>query len=301
MFNNSASQALSVDVFVCTYRRPESLARCLASFAEVAVQANVRLYVIDNDPEGSAHSVVTQFAYAQYVHEPCKGLAAARNRAIKEGKADYIAYIDDDEVVSLSWLTEARTFLANNPSDVMFGGTKPVYPEHTPQWILEVDAFAYRTHQHGEAIECSGSGNVFIRRAVFKESGLQFDPKFSATGGEDSRLFRQLYKLGYTLYWNDRIYVNEYIEPNRLNKRYLLTRAFRDGQCYARTYLPIISSKQKAIWFVKRLVALGLDVFRLAWAFCKFSKAARVTAYRQCLKDIGQLSILTGRYVSMYD
>jgi len=292
---------ITVDIFICTYKRNDSLDRCLSSFVELSRFDFVTIYVIDNDPNGSAREIVAaKFTTFHYINEKRKGISFARNNAISTGRGKFIAFVDDDEVVSEGWLSNSIKFLDENECDVMFGGVKTIYPSSVDGWIKELDAFKSPSHLHGEAIESSGAGNVFIRRGCLLESGCRFDPKFSFTGGEDSMLFRQLNKLGFKLLWNNMIWIDEYVEGNRLNEKYLLLRAYRDGQCYARSFLKVSSKVESINWLMKRVVKIPFDVLCMLTSMASFNKVKKVRSYRNFLKNIGQLSVLTGRYLKMY-
>ena len=293
---------ISIDVFICTYKRVNQLERCLNSFSLLADEDGVNIFVVDNDPDASARLLVKEkFKKIHYKNEKRKGLSYARNFALDNGSGDYIAFIDDDEVVTKKWLYEARFFLEKNTCDVMFGGVKSIYPENTEDWILELDVFAYPTRKHGDVVEASGAGNVFISRNCINKYGFRFDNSFSFTGGEDSMLFRQMGSKGLLLLWNDNIEVYEYVEGNRINLRYLLRRSYRDGQCYARSYLGNVNYIKKIIWFVKRFLKIPIDVVTIIFSFVFLKKKNKVESLRIFLKNIGQLSILSGRFIKMYE
>lgn len=109
-----ARQRLLVDpprvtVAVCTRDRPESLRLCLTSLLGLDYP-RVDLLVVDNAPSDStSRDVVTDVDSGhriRYVVEARPGVSWARNRAIAEAGNDFIAYVDDDEVVDPHWLTE---------------------------------------------------------------------------------------------------------------------------------------------------------------------------------------------------
>jgi GT2 family glycosyltransferase len=99
-----ARPAPSITAVVCTHDRPVLLARCLASL--VALQAPaLDILVVDNaPPDGATRNTVASFPGVRYVQEPITGLDFARNRALEESTAEFVAYFDDDVTVDAAWL-----------------------------------------------------------------------------------------------------------------------------------------------------------------------------------------------------
>ena len=84
-----------------------------AQRADLPTNLPTTVLVIDNDPEASARPIVERLAgtlrpgLVRYVHEPKPGIAAARNRALREAASSaLLVFIDDDEVPSERWLEQ---------------------------------------------------------------------------------------------------------------------------------------------------------------------------------------------------
>src|SRR3954453_12409000 len=100
----------SVDVGVCTFRRP-AVADTLASLASQVLPQGVSLRVIvaDNDAEPEARTRVLTAAEAHgldvvYRHAPARNISLARNACLDAATAEWIAFLDDDETASPGWL-----------------------------------------------------------------------------------------------------------------------------------------------------------------------------------------------------
>lgn len=93
----------TVDIGICTYRRPALVATLLSLFElDVPEGVKVRLIVADNDEQPSAKASVDRLRETApfeitYVHCPKSNISIARNACLSECKADYLAFIDDDE------------------------------------------------------------------------------------------------------------------------------------------------------------------------------------------------------------
>ncbi len=100
-------------VVVCTRERPQGLRQCLESLVRQDHPAMI-VFVVDNSGPsraGPTRSVVDDFSRAldvHYVRVPRPGLSGARNAALATDLgADFVAWLDDDEVADPMWLSES--------------------------------------------------------------------------------------------------------------------------------------------------------------------------------------------------
>ncbi|MFB8795226.1 MAG: glycosyltransferase [Microcoleus sp.] len=97
-------------VAVCTRDRPEDLQRCLEALMRLPDDGQEYL-VIDNCPATDAtQELVKNYPQFRYVREDVQGSSAARNRALREAKHEFVAFTDDDAVPDGNWL---RSLLRN--------------------------------------------------------------------------------------------------------------------------------------------------------------------------------------------
>jgi len=233
--------AETVDISVCiaSFRRPQGLARLLESLAGACNgdDFSAEIIVIDNDAAETARAIAEsmrgRFRSLRYFVEPRQNIADARNRAVREARGAWIAFIDDDEVAGKDWLKAYWDMASQKGGDGYCG---PVIPhlEHTvPAW-MDKDVFLGRARNatgtrllHGRQMR---TGNAFVRRSLL--DAHTFDPRYGLTGGEDSDLFWRLSDNGAVFYWCDEAETFEYYPAQRLNLRWLVQRAFRGGYTY---------------------------------------------------------------------
>ena len=136
---------LKIDICVCTYRRP-SIAETLRSLDRQALPEGVAAHVIviDNDETPSARKYVEETAASlsvpvTYIHAPANNISIARNAGLDESTAEWIAFIDDDEVADPDWLASLLQMARLNDLDAVFGPAVAVYPENAPDWMRNVD------------------------------------------------------------------------------------------------------------------------------------------------------------------
>jgi glycosyltransferase involved in cell wall biosynthesis len=109
-----------VSVVIPTFNRPDRLQQSIRSVLNQTYQ-NVEIIVV-NDGGTPSENIVCQLAPgAIYVrHDKNRGLAAARNTAIKLARGKYIAYLDDDDRFLPQHLETSVTFLEKNGVSVVY-------------------------------------------------------------------------------------------------------------------------------------------------------------------------------------
>ena len=98
-----------ISTIVCTYNRADMLRSALASLYDLATDGEFtyEIVVIDNastdaTPAAIAAAAAESSAPLRGVHEPQKGVVAARNRGIREARGRWIAFFDDDQLAELA-------------------------------------------------------------------------------------------------------------------------------------------------------------------------------------------------------
>lgn len=231
----------AVAVCIPTYRRPEFLADLLRSVAAMGTEGlDARIVVVDNDAAGSAEPIVQRFAThfpnLVYEIEPSKGLAVVRNRLVNIASrlgVDYIAFVDDDELVESQWLSAlVHTAHAFN-ADAVSGVVLPRYENGVPPWVAAGGFFHWPRYATGEPVRVDNTGNTLLRVASLDGLDGPFDRRFDLSGGEDFHLLKRLAERGVRMVWCDEAVVHERIGLSRANARWLLRRAFRGGTAFS--------------------------------------------------------------------
>jgi len=99
----SRPTALSASIVICTRKRPEDLAACLAAI-EAERQAGREIIVVDNGPDAETEAVVRAVAGVRYVVEPKRGVNNARNTGLRTATGDVVVYVDDDVRPEPGWV-----------------------------------------------------------------------------------------------------------------------------------------------------------------------------------------------------
>lgn len=261
---------LQIDICIATYKRPALLGPLLHSLALQRLESGItaRIIVVDNDREGSARHVVEQFSKSApfevfYDVEPEQGISFARNRTLRHVRADYFAFIDDDETVPADWLQIMFKALLRYDADVVFGPVVRILPPDAPKWAKNHPCFLRTNRATGSVMKHGATGNVLVRTKALGTPRQEFDVAYALTGGEDTEYFYRLYLAGKKLVWCDEAAVKEHVPANRVTMRWVCRRAFRGGQCFYRTFVRRYSAGRKCIWLITKPLQLVGGVLAL--------------------------------------
>jgi succinoglycan biosynthesis protein ExoM len=229
----------SISVCIATFRRPDRLALLLDDLDRQALPPS-EVIVIDNDHARSGLDVVyprqSRCAFTlRYAVVGEQNIAQARNRGIDLARGEWVAFVDDDERVTPDWLRLLASTVARYDADAVLGPVVPVVPPTAPGWIQRGRFYDWARLPTGSAVPPNRLrlGNALVRRALLGGTA-RFDPAFGLTGGEDGDLLSRLARDGARFVWCDEAVVQEPVEAERLSLRWLLRRALRGGQDFAR-------------------------------------------------------------------
>jgi len=129
-----------ISIAICTYNRDYFLDLCLSSIYKFnGDKDNIEIIVIDNNSIDNTRPIVKRYQLEHsnllYFKEEEIGLSHARNRAIKESNAKFIAFIDDDLKISDNYIERLIWAVDNYEFDCLGGMYYPWYIEKKPKWI----------------------------------------------------------------------------------------------------------------------------------------------------------------------
>jgi len=227
-------------IAILTYKRPEELRLGLPVTLEHVSNLNqdvdhgivARVLVIDNDPAGSAETVVRAFnsEFVRYVIEPEPGISAGRNRALDEGSdSDLLAFIDDDERPRDSWLKPLIQTWRQTGAAAVMGRVVSEFENELDPWIAAGRFFSRRRMNTGMDIQVAAAGNLLLDMTQIRNLGVRFHTKFGLTGGEDTLFSRMLTDRGGKIVWCDESVATDFVPATRLTRRWVLARSWSHG------------------------------------------------------------------------
>jgi succinoglycan biosynthesis protein ExoM len=195
--------------------------------------------VADNDDTPSARARVERWALASrfvvtYIHCPAGNISIARNGCLEACTGDFVAFLDDDEVASDSWLEQLVDTAQSTRTDVVLGPVDVHYRPDAPPWMRADEAHATRPVWVWGEIRTGYTCNVLFRRTAPAFRHLRFDPSFGQSGGEDSDFFHRAYRNGARFVFAPGAAVSEVVPDNRATFRWLARRRFRMGHTHGR-------------------------------------------------------------------
>jgi len=294
---------MNITICALTYMRPEGAARLIKGLCALAFgdeEPDISLLIVDNDPEGSARATCEALAATsrwplRYVIEPERGIACARNAALEHSlDADWISFIDDDEVPEPQWLDELIRAQKTHDADVVAGPVLPRFAFPIESWKVKGRFFQYTRHPDGRRLSQAYTNNVLFRTRIIKEQGLRFDKKWALMGCEDLAFFKKIHMAGYRIFWADNAVVNEFFPKSRTTARWILQRGFRLGNSASSVRLDLQPGWRT---YVRLLIlgcvriAKGLFFLPLTWPF---GRQHPVTYLRHMCYGAGMLAGLHG-------
>lgn len=241
---NTAARSPLVAVAMLTYRRPLDVAAAvpllLEQAADVADLCDVRIIVVDNDAAGTAREAVASVGSSSvhYVVEPEPGISAARNRALDEASgSDFIVFIDDDERPGPGWLRALIETQCRTSAQAVAGRVVSQFDGPLDPWI-EAGGFLARGHRTGlhtgTPIADAATNNLLLDLPAVNLLGLRFDADFGLSGGEDSLFVRTFAARGALVVWCAEAVVTDRVPVARMNRRWVVRRAFSHGNTAGR-------------------------------------------------------------------
>jgi succinoglycan biosynthesis protein ExoM len=230
---------MRIAVCMITYRRPEALGRALRALAAQSpggAPFELRAIVVDNDAAQSARPVCEAARAAMkwpldYAVEPRRGIPFARNRCVElaRPKADWIAFVDDDEEAAPTWLAELLRVQAEHDADVVTGPVVPRFAAPPPAWAERGRLFHRPRFATGTLRNRAFTNNVMFRAEIFDRVQPHFDERMTMTGGSDAHFSRRVHRAGYSIVWADAAEVFETVPASRMTAAWLCQRAYRTG------------------------------------------------------------------------
>jgi succinoglycan biosynthesis protein ExoM len=235
---------MHIAVCCVTFRRPDGLRHLLEGLNHLTFVKNpvpeITVIVVDNDRARPMQPLVEAYAPTfrwslRYDCEPVQGIASARNRtlALVPSDADYIAFIDDDEMPAPVWLDELLFVSRTFDAPIVQGPLRPVFETPPPRWILDGRFFEMGPYSDGARLHFAAAGNSLVRSAVIRRLRLSFDERFNRSGGEDQHFFGRAIRAGHHVVTAGHALVLERVPAQRATLGYLLRRRFRIGTTLA--------------------------------------------------------------------
>lgn len=179
-----------VSVYVPAYNAAEFLGPCIEALLGQTLPAK-EILVIDDGSQDASTEIATRYPGVTLIRHPLnKGLAAARNTAMRAARNELVASIDADCVAAPSWLEELTRHLTD-PGIVGVGGKliEGIQRSTADRWrAVHMPQHWGDTHIRGPRF-LFGCNNLFRKSAVLAVGGYE---ERMRTNGEDTDLCARL-------------------------------------------------------------------------------------------------------------
>jgi len=265
-----------IDICICTFRRP-FLVETLRSVARLDRGVHeLRVIIADNDEVPSARERVEALRKKMgmkvtYVHAPAANICVARNACLEAADGDFVAFVDDDEVVSEGWLRALLEKAQASGAAAVLGPVRAIYEPDAPAWMVEGDFHSTMPVFVGGEIRTGYTCNVLIRWvAPFR--ALRFNTALGRSGGEDTDFFYRLTGLGGKIDYAPEAVVEEPVPAARASMDWLTKRRLRFGQTHGMLLgaprlksLPVVMAKISFCCVMAGLTAFSPVLRRRNW------------------------------------
>lgn len=308
-----------VAVCICTHNRSQLLQRLLASMADIDLagyqSSKLDIVVVDNSCDQETAAICNQAAQrlpmpVHYIEEPQAGITYARNAAVKEALshgADFVAFIDDDDLPRPNWLVTLLDRQAVTHADLVFGTW--ILDASMPQWARESGIFRSPVKFKGGSKpsryslpHCASTCNVLAGRDILLQVGADgpiFCHAFRFSGGEDKDFFIRAERVGAKLASADGSVIQRNHESERYTLRGLLSRGFKNGCSNIYMARAHGSWRRIAKLLAKSLLKLLMSLILLP--FSVFSKSNFMHNLYRIARSCGTVyAATTGRSINYY-
>ncbi|MBD2464473.1 glycosyltransferase family 2 protein [Oscillatoria sp. FACHB-1407] len=231
-------------VAICTFNGEKRLPQVLEQLkAQIQTETIFwEVIVIDNNSTDKTADVVRDYqrkwiknCHLIYCRELKQGLAFARQRAILSAKSNLVGFLDDDNLPSLDWVSQAYQFAQNHPEAGAFGSQiHGDFEKIPPKNFKKIASFLAIVERGEKAFIYEpkrrmlppGAGLVVRREAwqnhVPKKLLLKGRVNQSMLASEDLEAICYIQNAGWQIWYNPTMHVQHKIPGSRLEPKYLI-------------------------------------------------------------------------------
>lgn len=185
---------LMVSVIIPAYNAERYIDDCINSVIKQTYD-NIEIIIVDDGSYDSTPRILDEYAErypnVRVFHKKNEGVSVARNYGIDFANGEFITFVDADDIVSLSFISEAVEVLSYFQADIILGDT--VYWRGNKQFIDEIK-------QHNNPLEGAILINdiSIVKKKVLgngREKGSPLNGVF--TSGPVCKLFRASILVGH--------------------------------------------------------------------------------------------------------
>lgn len=212
-----------VSLYIPCYNVEKYIGKCLEAVLKQRYPID-EVLVIDDGSTDATVEIASKYPVKIIRHSTNRGLAAARNTAIKAARSEFIASLDADCIPQPTWLEKLMENFSDSEVAGVGGNLVEKYVDPPDKWR------SIHLKQKGEeqkSVNSLAGDNCVFRRSVLKEVG-PYNEKYK-TNFEDHDICRRIRKRGYLLIYTPRAVVTHLCKDTISS---VLVRAWRYNFAY---------------------------------------------------------------------
>ncbi len=246
-------QGPALTIIIPTYNRADQISATLSSIRNTKDSIKeylLHVIVVDNNSNDTDRNLYkklvhefSDFLSIEYILEPQQGRSYACNAGVAQSSSKWIAFIDDDETVSLIWIETAIQLIQLGEYNYFGGHVLPDWESAPPSWLpihqgkfrgvlgwIELSDVS-KSYDEFDASLCGG--NMIVDREIYLRIG-----GFSSSlgrgannllGGEDGEFHRRLKRSGAKGLYCPELSVKHWIPVSRMTVEYHRRWAYWSG------------------------------------------------------------------------
>jgi glucosyl-dolichyl phosphate glucuronosyltransferase len=239
-----------LSIVVCTYQRPDHLARLLGALKKQTVAPKeYEIVAVDNEasPNPQVMTICNSAEYKElvlhYFHHARAGISSARNRGVQEARAEWVAFLDDDVIPPPEWVSRELAIIASSKVEIFGGPGTPFYTSTPPKWFK--DSYAglktdLEPHWRSKNKPLAGFNFTCRKELIIRLGGFSED--FGYVGGkkrfgDDNDFCQRAQNEGIGLWFDPGLTLQHHFEAERMSLRWYLTTIMHHSQMKAHILL----------------------------------------------------------------
>jgi len=193
------SRDTQLSVVIPHLNEPGDLRRCLTALESQRTDGvQFEIIVVDNGSAALPSEVCADFPDVRLELERTPGPGPARNKGASAAQAPLLAFIDCDCFAAPGWVRAIVDHMTEHPTIDFIGGDiriEPASPGRLTAVEAYEDVFSYRAQLYVERYGFAATGNMAVRKSVFRAVG-----PFGGIGTmEDTEWGKRATALGYKI------------------------------------------------------------------------------------------------------
>ena len=214
---------------------------------------------------------------------------------IKNKNLDYVGFLDDDCKINRNWVFLMTNFITKYKCDIVGG---PQYHKVTNLKYKKLYNILEPPNKNKQNIRWVATNNCFFKKKILDKTNLLFNQYLKNIGGSDQLFFRKLKKKGFSIMWNSKASIEEYLQVDRENYIWFLKRNFMYG--YSGLIIEKIIYGKKIGYLMNLSKIILLFFLSLINLFLIFREYNLIRSLFYFVKGSGRLVSMFGYKINKY-